>query len=54
MIGGSATEGEVPFWQCDQSDVVDAVGYAPYFAMDIQVYPNAGEKQPGSGSLRTQ
>ena len=42
----------LPIGLCDRLNVVDFVGSVPYFAMDAQVYPEAGQKQLGRRRLR--
>ena len=38
---------EAPIGLRDWPDVVDSVGPAPYFAIDILVYPEAGKNKLG-------
>ena len=46
-LSGPVDRREMPIGLRAWLDVVDFVGSAPYFAMDIQFYPEAGPKQLG-------
>ena len=46
-IGGPIDGKEMPFGLCDWLDVFVFIGAAPYFAVEIQNYQEAGGKQPG-------
>ena len=52
-LWGPSGGGEMPIGLCDRFAGLVSIGPAPFFAVDIRIHEETGEKQPGRGSIRT-